>query len=250
MRIFQHWRRAVLPLVLALCAAVPARADGSGGIADFRIAASDTDFLQQAIAVQYFRPDAQGKLQPGESAQIACALNRVTGDASFYIQPKTGGVWVTVDFLTDLNGDGVYELPEVGDSPAQYCLVPGEDLSLAPAGQRAFLSAGRTYLLSAGTLSQAAQEEAEARAQAENSPSLGLSWEEGLQTYPLCLVQLYQGEAAQPAQSYYLKLYGQALMPDDVSPGAPYYQAVEYVLPMPCSPGPSWPRRCGGWAGR
>lgn len=45
------------------------------------------------------------------------SVNRVAGDASFYIQPKTEGVWMEVDYLTDLNGDGTYELLDGEDSP-------------------------------------------------------------------------------------------------------------------------------------
>ena len=84
---------------------------------EFRIDASAIDKPERSISVDIYRRDEDGRFQLDTSGEYDCKLNRVTIDAGFFIQATEEGVWVSVDYLTDINGDGVYELLEGGDEP-------------------------------------------------------------------------------------------------------------------------------------
>ena len=225
----RRWISLILTALLAVSAVFPSSAQETA-FSSFFIDASDMAFPQQSLSIQPYERDSSGKLRAGEVYQITCSLNQVTEDASFYIQPKTSGVWVTVDYLTDLNGDGVYELPNGGSSPVWDTFSPQSSLSLQRSSQSQKLNAGQTYVLSAQTLREGSQQAAKARTQSGNAAYLGMSG--SVQDFPLCLVRLhYTPDGGQEqTQSYYVKLYGQILLPTDVSPDADYYEAVEYVL--------------------
>lgn len=216
-------KRLLAALLVLAAGALPVRAQPDAAFCDFLIDAAGMDVRQEVIQVRRYEA-AGGGYQAGEAVQVSCALNRVTQDASFYIQPKADGVSVWADYLTDLDGDGVYEK------------LPGREVSLAEAltaGAHAApdsaprsLGAGQTYILSAQTLLSGGQTEAQTRAEL-----LGLSVPEG-EGPLLCVVNLrYAPEGGEEqVLSYYLRLYGPVIMPGDVSPSSPYYDAVEYVL--------------------
>ena len=216
-------KRLLATLLVLATGALPVHAQTDTAFCDFLIDASGMDVRQEVIQVRRYDA-AGGEYQAGEAAQVSCALNRVTQDASFYIQPKADGVSVWADYLTDLDGDGVYEQ------------LPGREVSLAEsltAGAHSAsdsaprtLGAGQTYILSAQALLSGGQAEGQARA-----GLLGLSAPEGESPF-LCVVNLRYTpeEGAEQVLSYYLRLYGSVIMPGDVSPSSPYYDAVEYVL--------------------
>ena len=218
----------ILSAVLMIFSIVPCFAD-STVFSTFYIDASDMAFTQSTLSVQLYSRDASGRYQPGEVVQVDCSLNQVTKDVSFYIQPKTSSVWITVDYLTDLNGDGIYEFPQDDASPAWDYLIPQSSSILQRSSLSQKLLSGQTYILSGQTLLQGSQQAVNLRTLSDSSSYLGMSGT--IQDFPLCLVTLHCTSGGQEqVLSYYLKLCGQALPPSDVSPDSPYYEAVEYVL--------------------
>lgn len=220
-------RRYRKSLSLLLSAALLAAMALSGHALDssfcsFVIDAAAMDFPQQQISIHLYQPASSGQLQSAQVQQLDCTLNRVTSDASFYVQPSSAGVQVSVDYLTDLNSDGVYELIEGGGQ----ALVSQDSAILQPAGQAQALTAGQTYILSAQTLTQGYQQAVQARGQAGSSSYLGLA-SSGSQRFPLCRVTL---SAQAQTLSYYVMIYDRVLLPLDVSSSSPYYSAVEYAL--------------------
>lgn len=230
MKYFKRCLSLVLSAVLAAAAAIPCSAQDASSFSTFYIDASDMTFSQKDLSVQLYSRDAGGKFQPGDVIQVDGSLNQVTNNASFYIQPSVSSVWVTVDYLTDLNQDGVYELPKDEASPVWDYLTPQSSVVLQRSSQSQKLLAGQTYILSAQTLLQGSQQAVNSRTQGGSPTYLGLSG--SVQDFPLCLVSLRYSPAGGEEQtlSYYLQIYGQALPPSDVSPDSPYYEAVEYVL--------------------
>lgn len=225
MNAYRRWTAAALSLALTLslsiasALAVPA----AEPFADFRIDAAAMEAPDRTLSIGLFRQEEAGSLQSADSQDYDCKVNLVTGDATFYIQPKTDGIWVTVDYLTDVNGDGLYELLDGGDQPAWDSLTAQG--SLVQGGNEA-LTPGQTYILSAEALAGRFDEEVQSRAQLADGEAPVTSW-------PLCRVTLNRTDTAggqSYEQLYYLEIFGTELIPWDVPRSAPYCDAVEYCL--------------------
>ena len=106
----RRWAAGLLAAALAAVSVFPGLAVPADlPFADFRFDASGMDQPQRDIQVNIYHRDESGRFQPASTSEYSCTLNRATGDASFFIQANAEGVWVSVDYLTDLDGDGVYE---------------------------------------------------------------------------------------------------------------------------------------------
>lgn len=228
MKSLRQWTAAALAAVLtASVLTIPGLAAPAEAFADFRIDAASIDVPERAITVARYDQDADGTLRPAGTAEYTCKLNRVTEDASFYIQPKSDGVGVVVDYLADLDGDGAYELIDSDSSPMRDALDQKSILTPVTDSPCAPLASGGTYIVSAEALSVQYQQALQRGAQA-----LGLE-KAAPQSFPLCRVTLRRalpGGQDYERQTYYLELYGKVLVPFDVSPGQWYYNAVEYGL--------------------
>ena len=229
-----RWLRAAAALALSAALALPVwAAPAQDQFADFLISAPQWDFPSVTLGVEIYRRDGGGAFQSDDTVRYACSINRVAGDASFYIQPQTEGVWVEVDYLTDLDGDGIYELLDGESDPVSDSLTPQGEL-VPWQGAAYTLAQGQTYLLTADTL------EARARAVLEerNTPGGSHALPNPVQSLPavdsvLYLVTLRYNSSAdlqEHSMSFYLKLYASVIVPSDVAAGIWYYDAVEYTL--------------------
>lgn len=214
-----------LSSTLAVAAAEP--------FADFRIDAADMDIPDRTISVDLYRRQ-NGAFRVDDSVEYPCRINRVTSDASFYIQPTEDGVWASVDYLTDLNGDGTYELLDGGSDPVWDVLNPQDGLALPmEGGGSPALIRAQTYVLSSEMLTSRYQQAVQNRTA---GGSLALDVGQGTpvkQEHPLCMIKLHRIDPADGQdyiQTYYLELYGAVLIPHDISPSDSYYEAVKYVL--------------------
>lgn len=220
----RQWIAAALAVVLAASISPVLAVPAAEPFADFRIDALDMDVPDRTLSIDLYRRNESGGFSPADAADsISCKVNRVTADAMFYIQPKADGVRVTVDYLTDVNGDGLYELPDGGDWPVWDVLDPLN--GLVQSGD-ASLAGEQTYVLSAETLSQRFEEAAQARAGDQGLAA-------AFRISPLCRVTLRHMDGAdgqEYEQLYYLEICGQILTPPDLSRDQWYYNAVEYSL--------------------
>lgn len=201
--------------------------------ADFRFDASAMDQPQRNIRVDTYRRDEAGRFQIAGSGEYSCALNRATGDAALFIQANTEGVWVTVDYLTDLDGDGTYELLEDADAPVWDVMDAQGRLFRPEAGEAApTLAGGELCLLSPETLlsrgRQAVQDRQAGGSCALDAAQNAVSHPDS----PLYMIKLRHAlaDGQEEVQTYYLRLYGSVLIPFDVSPSDWYYDAVAYGL--------------------
>lgn len=224
MKKMKRWMAAGLTAALAASLLiVPGLAAET--FADFRIDAAGMDVPERTITVARYGQDADGALRLTGTTEYSCKLNRVTEDASFYIQPKADGVEVVVDYLADLDGDGAYELMDSDSSPMRDSMDQKSILSAVTDSPCVPLTGGETYIVSAESLSSQYRQALQRGAQA-----LGLE-KAAPQSFPLCRVTLRGPlSGGEDRQTYYLELYGKVLVPFDVSPEAWYYNAVEYGL--------------------
>mgnify|MGYP001029434168 CR=1 FL=1 len=230
MKTIPKWMAATLALALTASLSIISTLaiSAAESFADFRIDASAMDAPDRTISVDWYRRGEDGSFHPADVAAdydytLNRKVNRVTGDATFYIQPKTDGVWVTVDYLTDVNGDGFYELLEGGDDPVWDTLTAQGRLTQ---GGKENLTVAQTYILSAETLTKRFDETERARAQL-------LAVETPVTSWPLCRVTLGRTDPADGQtyeQLYYLEIFGSELLPWDILRSAPYRDAVEYGL--------------------
>ena len=230
----RRWLRAAAALTLVFALALPAGAAPAGQeFASFLISAQQQDFPSVTLGVEIYRRDGNGAFQADDSVRYSCSINRVAGDATFYIQPNVEGVWVEVDYLTDLDRDGTYEMLDGESSPVNDSLTP--EGTLVPwQGASSTLTAGQTYLLTA----QALKTRGQAVLQARNTAGGGQALPFQTASLPsadtiLYLVTLRYNSSAdlqEHSMSFYLRLYDSVIIPSDVPYGIWYYDAVKYAL--------------------
>ena len=236
MKSFRRWLAAVLAAAAVCTASVsytlalPAETP----FADLRIDASDLDIPERSISVNLYHRDENGQFQPDSIREYTCKLNRATRDAAFFIQANTDHVWVSVDYLTDINGDGIYEMLEDLENPVWDVMDPQGVLTQhQPGADIPVLTGGQPYILSPEMLTHRSQQAIQSRM---TGGSCALDVGQGSidrQEFPLCMVRLHHTDPAggqDYEQTYYLQIYDNVLIPVDVSPSDWYYDAVGFVL--------------------
>lgn len=232
MRRYRRWMAALLAAAMAASISVfPGLAlPAATPFAEFQIGASSTDAPERTLSIARYTRGTDGSFRLSGTEEQVCRLNRVTGDANFFIQPAEEGVWVTVDYLTDINGDGVYELLDGGSAPVWEVMDAQGGLT-APSDQVPALAADEMYILPSELLVQhslqAAADRLAGGAQAlEGAPEISAQPE-----FPLCVVTLRRaGSAGGQEQVFYLRIYEDVLVPLDVSTEDSYYDAVIFCL--------------------
>lgn len=89
-----------------------------------------------------------------DSASVVTMVNHIAPDAVIQLKAVADDVWVYVQYLTDLNGDGTYEWSQTNSRLPHWESVYGNDklaeLGIVEDSHR--LAQGETYTLSASTL--------------------------------------------------------------------------------------------------
>lgn len=234
MTTLKRWFCLALSLALAGTLVLPAHAVEAvaDSFASFLIDADTTDFPEKSLNVVLYRRNGSGAFASDDSVRYSCQINRVAGDATFYIQPRTDGVWVEVDYLSDLNGDGTYEMLDGESAPVCDSMTSAGTLE-AWNGTNYTLTNGQVYLLSAQTLRERAQAILQERVSSGSGQYLGLGSSVPNLNSMLYFVTLhYVSPTSQEeyALSYYLQMFDSVIVPSDVPFNAWYYGAVEYAL--------------------
>jgi len=219
MTLKHRWVNAALSLALAVALVLPVSAQSSGTFAAFLLDAEQMDFPHQTLQVDLYRRDDFGDFQAVDTVRYTCQINRLAGGAEFHIQPQSDNVWVTVDYLTDVNGDGIYEMLDGEDSPVCDSMDRrGRLYAFSRKGEQ-HLEAGETYILSADTLADRGEDMLRDRDGKKDSPLL-------------YLVTLHHSQPDGTARElcYYLQLHDSVLPPLDVPAEAAYYEDVIYAM--------------------
>ena len=230
-----RWLCLSLAAILSVSLVLPAQAADplAESFASFLIDAETSDAPEVEHHVELYRTNSSGAFQKDDAVRYSCNINRVAGETSFFIQPKANGVWVEVDYLTDLNKDGVYEMLD-GETHS-ICDVMTPDGQLSPwQGTTYPLTNGQTYILDPDTLLARGQEVLKAR----NTQGSGQTLPGAGGTLPdaesvLYLVSLHYPSSSDQEEyvlSYYLRIFDSVIIPSDVPSGSWYYDAVEYAL--------------------
>lgn len=234
MEIWKRWLSLTLSLALTLCLAPAVQAAGEESFAEFLIDGEEIDAPQLPLKLDVYRRNQAGEFHPSVRLNYLCQVNRVAGNSSFYIDAKEDGVWLTVDYLTDLNQDEVYELPDgqdepiydVADSTGQLAFVKGEGRQKLSAGERFTLTS--RSLAFRGRIATADRSNPGGRTYLSNA-----TWEDSPDPDTiLYLITLYREGEDGTVQDmcFYLQLYDEVIRPSDVPADAWYCDAVEYAL--------------------
>lgn len=235
MKQYQRWIAGLLTAVMATASiSYGFAASPETPFAEFRIDASGIDKPERSISVDIYRRDESGLFQVDSSSEYTCRLNRATRDAGFFIQANEAGVWVSVDYLTDVNGDGVYELLEDADAPVWDVMdTKGALDQLQPDSTLPELAVGQPYILSPELLVYRSQQAVQART-TEGPYHIDVGTDApSRRDFPLCMVKLHHtdpDDGEDYTQTYYLKIYDDVLIPFDVSPDDWFYDAVAFGL--------------------
>lgn len=250
-----RWLCLFLAFLLFAGPALPAQA-AEADFASFLIDGDEMDFPQRPLHIQLYQRDQTGTFVPSDQVVGSFPLNRTAGNTTFYIQLHADGVQVTVDYLTDANSDGVYELLDGQDDP--ICDVVTADGRLtAWDGVDHRLEEGQIFALPADLLASRGQAVLQGRlaaGQEDVDPDHLI--------YLLSLSYVPAGGGEPQTLHYYLQLFQSVIIPSDVPVGSWYYEAVEYGLaqgffsgtgedsfsPQGTVTRPNWPRFCGAWA--
>jgi len=236
MKHYKRWAAGLLAAVMLTAVSLSSGFAAEAPFAEFRLDASDIDKPSRDISVDIYHRDESGQFRAASSSQYSCTFNRVTTrDARFFIQPNTDGVWVSVDYLTDVNGDGTYELLEDPGAPVWDVMDSEGGLFRPQPGFAAPVLPPReeqAYLLSSDTLLARSRQAVQERMPG-GSCALEIAQDGAVQQqFPLCMVKLHRTlpDKQEETLIFYLQLYGDVLVPFDVSPSDQYYDAVCFVL--------------------
>lgn len=235
MKGYKRWLAGLLTCAALTTASVPCgfAAPEETPFAEFRIDAVRMDKPEQNISVNIYHRDSEGLFQLDSNSEYVCKLNRATKDASFFIQANASGVWVSVDYLTDINGDGVYEYLEDLEAPVWDIMdLQGVLSQPQPDDSIPMLTEGQPYILSPELLVYRSQQAVRDRL-TDGPYALDVSPETARQDFPLCMVRLHRNspdDGQDLTQTYYLRIYDDVLIPFDVSPDDWYYDAVAFGL--------------------
>lgn len=218
-----RWLCLFLAFLLFAGPALPAQA-AEADFASFLIDGDEMDFPQRPLHIQLYQRDQTGTFVPSDQVVGSFPLNRTAGNTTFYIQLHADGVQVTVDYLTDANSDGVYELLDGQDDP--ICDVVTADGRLtAWDGVDHRLEEGQIFALPADLLASRGQAVLQGRlaaGQEDVDPDHLI--------YLLSLSYVPAGGGEPQTLHYYLQLFQSVIIPSDVPVGSWYYEAVEYGL--------------------
>lgn len=239
----QHWKRglcAAVILALTLSLGVPALAAdplAGGGFAQVSISAAGSDSPTLDLKLALYRRDSGSTFTKVEDMNYITPVNRLTQDLTFQVTPQAQQVTLTLDYLTDLDGDGVYELLSGQDQPVGDVLTADGVLTSASSGVSAQLTQGRTYTLTGEDLTirgQAAVEDRTTPGSASYLPGLSVT-QTDVMLYMLTISYQSPVDGGKYEQCYYLALYDQLPAPAasdfrDIPEGVWYYDAVDYVV--------------------
>ena len=239
-----QWKRglsAAAALALALTLALPASAAdplASGGFAEVLISAQETDIPEESLQLALYQRDSTGAFQYTETLDFTTPVNRVTKDVELHVTPNAQQVTLTVDYLTDLNGDGAYELLTGEDTPVWDVLTASGSLAAASSGVSTALTTGRTYTISADDLLRRGTAAIQDRTTSGSTSYLsGLSASSTEPESVIYMVTVTYHSSADDAEyelCYYLR-YEELPAPSaadyqDVPADAWYYGAVDYAV--------------------
>ena len=226
-----HMKRgltAALILTLTLTLGGPALAAdplAGGGFAQVAISAKNSDSPTLDLDLALYRRNSSNAFTKVESMDYVTPVNRLTKDMTFNLTPQAQQVTLTVDYLTDLNGDGVYELLSGQDRPVGDVLSADGTLTSASSCVSTQLTQGQAAIqdrTTAGSVSYLA-DLSSTTSQADSI------------LYMLTITYQSPSDNKKYEQCYYVHLYDQLPAPAasdfrDIAPNAWYYDAVDYVV--------------------
>lgn len=240
-----HMKRgltAALILTLTLTLGVPALAAdplAGGGFVQVAISAKNSDSPTLDLDLALYRRNSSNAFTKVESMDYITPVNRLTKDMTFNLTPQAQQVTLSVDYLTDLNGDGVYELLSGQDRPVGDVLSADGTLTSASSGVSTQLTKGRTYSITGDALLARGQAAIQDRTTAGSVSYLADLSSTTSQAdsilYMLTIAYQSPSDNKKYEQCYYLHLYDQLPAPAasdfrDVASNAWYYDAVDYVV--------------------
>lgn len=209
----------------------PAWADAA--FASVYLRADSITFPARPLHIEFYRRGDSGRFVASDAVRYTCQVNQVTADGEIDILASRSGVQITVDYLTDMNRDGVYELLDGQDKPVSDCVTTAKRLGPSRTSSTKSLKAGEQYTLTAADLRTRGAAAVKARAAGGEyelaDVDLGAA-PDPLTTLYLVTLHYEDDTGAAPERCYYFQFYDKVILPSDVPVYSWFRAGAEYAL--------------------
>jgi len=222
---------ALLCLSFAVSLVLPAGAEGD--FADAYLSASSMRFPYRNLHVEVYRRDASGAFVPSDAARYSCQINQITGDAALNLLAGQAGVGITVDYLTDLNRDGIYELLDGQEQSVSDCVTTAGRIGPLRTSNPKKMRAGEAFSLTAQALIPRGEAAVKARSAGGTNQLSDLHVTESPDPFTtLYLVTLHAtaGDGTPLEKCYYFQIFNKVILPSDVPIYSWFRAGAEYAM--------------------
>ena len=155
-----HWRRALSAALACLCAALllpaPRAAEAGGTIGTLRLDADESIASRKTLDLELFQEAPVRGFRFNRNLQLTAQINQTSRDVNLHLTAFEEGTRLEIEYLTDLDQDGKYEMLLPIDIPIYDTLDSNGQLVDGEEGD--VLEAGREYVINGRALMRRADQ--------------------------------------------------------------------------------------------
>ena len=155
-----HWRRALSAALACLCAALllpaPRAAEADGTIGSLRLDADESIVSRKTLELELFQEAPVRGFRFNRNLQLTAQINQTSRDVNLHLTAFEEGTRLEIEYLTDLDQDGKYEMLLPIDIPIYDTLDSNGQLVDGEEGDA--LEAGREYVINGRALMRRADQ--------------------------------------------------------------------------------------------
>lgn len=155
-----HWRRALSAALACLCAALllpaPRAAEADGTIGSLRLDADESIVSRKTLELELFQEAPVRGFRFNRNLQLTAQINQTSRDVNLHLTAYEEGTRLEIEYLTDLDQDGKYEMLLPIDIPIYDTLDSNGQLVDGEEGDA--LEADREYVINGRALMRRADQ--------------------------------------------------------------------------------------------
>lgn len=226
-------RLASFLLCLCLTAGMIFTASAETPFAMVYLRANSMSFPTRLLHVEVYRRGESGGFTAADAVRYSCQVNQLSGDAELDILATHSGVQITVDYLTDMNRDGIYELLDGEETSTSDCVTTSGRIAAARTSTAKSLKSNEQYTLTAADLRTRGAAVIKARSGGGEYGLADVAADaapDPLTTLYLVTLRCTDDAGAVQERCYYFQIYGKVILPSDVPVYSWFRPGAEYAL--------------------